>query len=108
MIYLASPFTHPSPVVREQRIAAVRDFTAHLLLQRKICVFSPVLYTASIPDAPIPFEAWTHLNDEMIRRCDIFGILDIEGWEESRGIKHEMAIALAFGKPVQMFSYARL
>lgn len=100
MIYLASPFTHDSAEIRAERIAQVRDMTAWLLMEKKLCVFSPVLYTSTIPDAPIPFEHWLDLNDNMIALCKQFFIFCIDGWKTSRGVSHERTLARALGKPI--------
>ena len=46
-VYLASPFSHPDPEVRKERVAAIAKITARLIAEGHI-VFSPVAYTAEI------------------------------------------------------------
>jgi hypothetical protein len=37
-----------------------------------------------------------------MERCDTLFVLDIEGWQQSKGIKIEVEYALANGKEVKM------
>lgn len=105
MIYLASPFSHPSPKVRQARVEAVADYVRWHILERGIPVFSPVLYTAALPDAPIPFEPWAPFNDHMIELCSAFAVYQLPGWEESRGIAHESNLASRLGKEMTFIPY---
>lgn len=105
MIYLASPFTHEHRWIREERVAKVAQLTMHLIMDFGMCVFSPVVYTAALPNAPVPFEPWQSLNDSMISRCDQFWIYRLHGWLDSRGIAHETALAQSLSKPISFVSY---
>lgn len=103
LIYLASPFTHPDPMVRARRVEEARQATIELL-RKKLAIFSPILYTSTIPDAPIPFEAWTFFNDAMIARCHKLWVLNIDGWYESRGVDHELFVAKLHGLPTRLLT----
>ncbi|MCZ2108548.1 MAG: DUF4406 domain-containing protein, partial [Dehalococcoidia bacterium] len=48
------------------------------------------------------WQEWAAMNDEMIDFCDEVYVLGIEGWQESKGIAHEIAYARAQGKAVRL------
>lgn len=99
-IYLASPYTSPSRDVREHRYLITRHFTM-LMLQAGKAVFSPIVYGKEMEhQIGYKFENWQALNDAMIKACAQFLVLRLDGWEDSRGIKHELELAKRFGKPI--------
>ncbi len=92
LIYLASPYSHPSAAVRRERYEANLALTA-VLLREGLAVFSPIVYGHQLEDTiGIDFQSWQPLNDTMIRKADRFGILRLPGWEQSRGVTHEVAL----------------
>lgn len=100
MIYLASPYSHPNPAVREQRYIMARIFTLWAL-QQPLPLFSPIVYGHEFgSQLGYVFEAWKTLNDAMIRACEQVWVLRIDGWEDSRGVKHEIEFARSLGKPI--------
>lgn len=46
------------------------------------------------------FEPWQALNDSMIKVCSEVWVLGIQGWMESRGIKHELELAVRLNKKI--------
>jgi hypothetical protein len=53
MIYLASPYWHPEPVIRNQRFRAACRATAQMIRQG-ITVFSPVVYGHALVGEGLP------------------------------------------------------
>lgn len=99
MIYLASPLTHDDPRIRAARIEgalAATDF----FLRAGVNIFSPIVYTAQFKGMPIEYEHWRFMNDEMIRLSEAVWVLMLPGWEKSRGILHELAVAERMGVPI--------
>lgn len=101
MIYLASPYSHPDPAVREQRYQTVCFACAKLMKEGNL-VYSPIAHTHGIclagGGSQTAFIHWEKLDKEMIRLCDQFWILRMEGWENSEGIKSELAYAMSIGR----------
>jgi hypothetical protein len=98
LIYLASPFSNTNPAVREHRYLAARRFTIHAL-REGYAVFSPIVYGKDMErEIGTAFEPWQALNDAMIRRAEMFWVLRLDGWEESRGVTHEIALARTLKK----------
>lgn len=100
MIYLASPYSHPSPAVREHRFIIARHFTIQMLRLGKP-IFSPIVYGHDMAaQIGTDFKSWQALNDAMVKVCEQFLVLRLEGWEDSAGVTHEIALAKSLRKPI--------
>ena len=100
-IYLASPYSHPDPAVKTARYRAALNAT-RFLLEKKIWVHSPIVhchYLAIEAGLPDNFEFWQEYNFAILERAEEMLILRMEGTEESRGVKAEMAEATRLGIP---------
>ena len=105
MIYLASPFTHVDPLVRQQRFdSACR--AAAILIGRGKTVFSPISHSYGICAHGVPHDwrFWQRHDRRYLEVCDEVVVLMLDGWQESVGIQAEVAIAREFGKPVTFLS----
>ena len=109
MIYLASPYTHYKPAVMQQRFAAVRAATAALLARGEI-VYAPIVHghaIASAHELPDDHEFWMRHCLAMLERADNLYVLQIDGWDTSRGVraeidwwkKHRKGIRIVYLKP---------
>lgn len=102
MIYLASPYSHPEAVVREQRFRDVCR-TAAQLLASGVTVFSPIIHGHPLIDHGLltdwPF--WERFDRDHMARCDEVVVLMLDGWRESVGVAAEVRIAEELGKPVR-------
>ena len=104
-VYLASPYSHPNPLVREARYRIARDAVAHLLI-RKIWVYSPIVHCHDLTkEYSLPFDAthWREYNEAMLREADELVVLNIPGWRESVGVAAEIAFAKSLGLFVRDF-----
>lgn len=111
-IYLATPYTHPDPAIRRARFEAV-TLAAGALIQRGFIVFSPITMghpiSETCADIPGDFAYWetaclSYLSDW----ATALMVLTLDGWEESRGVVREIAVAREWGLPVQYLSPASL
>lgn len=95
-IYLAAPYTHPNPTVRLFRIKAVNCMAAKFLKEGHE-VFSPLSMGHEICrtcELPTDFSFWRSTCLSMIEHwATHVYVLDLEGWEESVGVREEMALA---------------
>jgi hypothetical protein len=92
VIYLASPYSHADPDVMQQRFEDVRAATAALLAHDEI-VYSPIVHghaIATAHDLPATFDFWMRHCYAMLERADSLYVLQIDGWETSRGVRAEM------------------
>src|SRR5687767_10165362 len=102
MIYLASPYSHPDPSIREQRFhAACRTMAA--LIRAGHRVFSPVAHTRALTAYGLPtdWRFWEPHDRAYLERCEEVVILTLEGWDASRGVQAEIQIARELGIPVR-------
>lgn len=105
-IYLASPYSHPSPCVRINRWNAVCRAAGELMNAGNI-VFSPIAHSHPIAvqcDLPTGWDFWHAFDRAFIEWADAVVVLQLPGWENSVGIKAEIEIAAEIGKPVEFMA----
>lgn len=104
LIYLASPFAHPSATVREARLEAVRHVCGKMIDEGRI-VLSPLVYAGELAQrgfhAPQGWYAW---DLQFLARADELLVLQLPGWEESRGVLVEIAAAQARNISIRLMS----
>jgi nucleoside 2-deoxyribosyltransferase len=103
MIYLASPYNHPSPDVRQGRYEANVRALAALLHEGRVA-FSPIVHhhpVACLRDLGRGWDFWRRVDVEYLRRCDSLIVLTLDGWRESVGVAAEIEIAQTLGLPVE-------
>jgi hypothetical protein len=106
LVYLASSYSHTNPDIREWRFQAAARAAADLMNQgyyvfSPICHSHPIAITGIISDEDtIDFEFWRNYDFMMIDKCDIFAILKIDGWRESKGVNEEFEYALSKNMPM--------
>lgn len=102
MIYLASPYSHPDIVVREQRFREACRAAA-TLLRVGHAVFSPIAHSHPLVSLGLPTDwlFWERWGRNMLTRCDEVVVLQLDGWIDSVGVQAEIALAHALGKPLQ-------
>jgi hypothetical protein len=103
MIYLASPYSHPDPAVREARYNAAA-LCAATCLNVGQHIFSPIAYGHILheinPTLGTSAAAWRAFNTAMLRHASTLCVLQLSGWEESAGVLEEMTMAKALGIPI--------
>ena len=110
IIYLACPYTHPSPAVRLQRFQMSAIAAAWLIVRRNKIVYSPI--TSSHPvnlvmiesKVEMPTELWLKYDEAFMQNCSECIVLKIEGWDISTGVKFEMEFFKQAGKPVSFLT----
>ena len=102
LIYLASPFAHPSSAVREARLEAVRHVCGKMIDEGRI-VLSPLVYAGDLAmrgyHAPQGWYAW---DLQFLARSDELVVLQLPGWEHSKGVLVEIAAAQARNIPIRL------
>lgn len=100
LIYLASPYSHRNPAVRELRYELARLATAQMLKEGK-AVFSPIVYGKSMEKMiGTDYLSWKRLNDAMIHAAAEVQVLMLDGWRESKGVQYEVELANMLELPV--------
>lgn len=105
LIYLASPYAHPSGDIRRYRALAAAQAAARLMFDRRCGVFSPIAHGHAIaghcPPGFPPDEVWLELDLAILRISTSMAILRLVGWDKSSGIAREAAEAERIGIPVE-------
>jgi hypothetical protein len=105
LIYLASPYASPSAAVREARLEAVRHVCGKLVNEGRI-VLSPMVYLGELAlDKGVhPPQGWYAFDLQLLARSDELHVLQLPGWEDSKGVLVEIAGAQTKGIPVRLMS----
>ena len=107
MIYLACPYSHPDPAVREQRFDAVNKAAARLMADGRH-VFSPISHThpiALVGELPLGWDYWQEYDRIMLAACSEVIVLILDGWQQSKGVQGEIAIARDMGLPISYMGW---
>lgn len=99
LTYLACPYTHEDPVVREMRFTAA-NHAAGWLMKRGHIVFSPISHTHPIAvqhELPGGWEYWEAFDRAYLEVSQKLVVLCIDGWFDSVGVTAEIKIAEELG-----------
>lgn len=103
LTYLACPYTHPDPAVRQARFEASNRAAAKLLRSGDI-VYSPISHSHPIAlqaTLPTDWAFWERFDRAYIFLSNKIVVLTLDGWRESRGVTAEINLAKSIGLPVQ-------
>lgn len=106
LVYLACPYSHDDPVIREMRFKQA-NMAAGKLMERGYIVFSPLSHCHPISvqyRLPTDWEFWQKFCTTYVRLCNTMFVLMVPGWEESRGITEELKLAKELGIHVEFIS----
>lgn len=103
LIYLASPYSHQSQSVMQDRFERVCRVAARLMGEG-VHLYSPIAHTHPIAvqgSLPRGWEFWEQYDRKLLAACQELWIVTLEGWKESKGVAAELAIAGEMGLPVK-------
>ena len=104
--YLAGPYSSPHIHIRDRRYQQI-SFVAAELIKRGELIYSPITSCHPIAcDHGLPTDAafWLHYDLAFLARCDRLLVLQLEGWDRSEGVKHEIEFAEKNCIPVEYIS----
>lgn len=101
--YMASPYTRYKGGKHEEAFRLASE-AAGFLLDNRIPTFSPIAHSHPIAvhsAAPaVDLAYWLRVDEPILEAAVGVIVLQIEGWDESTGVAHEIALAHKLGKPV--------
>lgn len=105
--YLACPYTSSTPSLRWIRKQLVSQVAAGLMSKSTV-VFSPITHGHHLaehlpPNLAHDHEFWMGQCLPFVEWADVFALLPLDGWRESRGVQRELEYARSLGKPVIVF-----
>jgi hypothetical protein len=101
-IYILSPYTHDNPKVMQERYEKACKYAGKLIEQGHNA-YSPIAHSHGIAihsGLPLTADYWWPINREMIDWADECHVLQIPGWEESKGMAEELIYCNKRLKPV--------
>ena len=107
LVYLASPYSHQDSSVMQDRYELVCQAAADMVAEGQIAI-SPIAYGHTLlgyKEMPGDWEFWQAFCLSLLAKCDRMVVLQMDGWQESRGVQAEIRYAEANGIPVD---YGRL
>ncbi len=105
MIYIGSPYSDPSPLVRNDRAYRVGAFAASCA-KKGLVVYCPIAswhHLAKEHGLPSDFQFWKRLNFGILRHCTEMYVLCLAGWNKSIGLTGEIELARNLYIPVRHF-----
>jgi len=99
MIYLATPYSHPSSHIRQWRYEQAQALWWHFVL-KGYAVYSPIVHThpAAVKyEAPQGYEFYQHFDEQMISAAEEVWVCHIPGWQDSKGMAAEVQFAMQNG-----------
>ena len=99
LVYLASPYTHDSPMIVARRYEEIKQITAEVLLQVPgIVPFSPICYTHQFGHLNVDWLA--RVDYRMLDASDACIIVKQQGYECSHGVTSEKEYCADHGIPL--------
>jgi len=95
LLYIASPFTHPDPVVSHGRFVDVCRATAYLIDQGWLA-YSPITHTVPLGEygsMKTTWKDWESYDTRFLTQCHGLALLKLNGWERSVGVQAELTHA---------------
>lgn len=102
-VYIASPYSDPERVIRYARYSLVSLCVANLFKQG-VTAYSPIAHNHHIAtrhDMPTDAAFWLRHNDEMLDAAAELWVCNLEGWEQSEGVRHEIEYAELVSLPIR-------
>lgn len=99
--YLASPYSHTDPEVRQARFETVCKVALELMKKGE-AIFCPIAHSHPIDvlGEQGDHDFWMKQDIPILRHAAKMKVLKLEGWEKSRGIKQEIETAEKLFIPV--------
>lgn len=106
--YIGAPYSDPNPDIRAFRIKAVTQMTYNLFKQGRL-VYSPLTHNVPLDSLGIlgDYLSWLDFDHGMLGRSDGLIVLQLPGWENSKGLKAEIDFATEHGLPIEKISPSR-
>lgn len=93
--YLAAPYSHEDPNVRERRFHEINRVAGTLIEEGRI-IYSAISHSHPIAvdyGLPVEWDFWRDYDLAFMRICSELIVLKLPGWRESKGLAAEIKMA---------------
>ncbi len=102
LCYLATPYSKYEQGIHMAFVEA--SIFAARLLQKGVNVYSPIAHTHPLAIYgnidPLDHSIWLNFDNTMLHLSEALIVVEMKGWEDSKGINYEVAYFRARNKPV--------
>jgi len=109
-IYLACPYWHENPRMREARFVDVSR-AAGMLMKLGYIVFSPISHSHPISlhmGDKQDHDFWLEQDYAWLDNCDAVWVLALDGWKDSFGVKEEVFRAIRKNKELKVITMSEV
>ena len=107
MIYLSHPFDHPMEAVKERRLDQVAKWAS--IMVDKYFYYLPIHSNTPLVEYLGDKGAnWLERDFLVIMNCRAMHVLQLIGWEESKGVRSEIIFANRMGIPITMITWEEI
>lgn len=103
LVYLATPYSHPDPLVKEARYVEACRKAAELMTDG-LLVFCPIAHSHPIETLGMPViqsgDWWLRQDFAILKACDELIVYKMDGWDKSYGVGKEIEFAKEHNIPV--------
>ena len=101
LAYIGSPYWHDDPRIREERYREIRALTADVMRAHSPVVVphSPIAYTHPMEVEEGLKTDWIKIDFVYLLKCDVAFFVKMPGWNQSKGMKQEMAFCVKWNIP---------
>jgi hypothetical protein len=106
-IYLAVPYSHPDPAIRELRFKQV-NYVAGKMMVAGDLVLSPISHSHPIAMAvelPVDWKYWQKMCEAWVSVCYKLVVLRLAGYTTSTGVTAEIKLAKELNIPIEYVEY---
>lgn len=102
MIYVAGPYYDKDPSVIQMRMDVIYEVMAELTKRGEVAVSPMLMHPIAVKyELPNTFEFWDKYSFELLSKCDRMIVVQMEGWNKSRGVEAEIEYCYIRGIPVE-------
>lgn len=99
-IYLACPYSTSDDALKEHRVKVAFHVTARIMKMGN-AIFSPLTHTHDLGKIiTASHDFWMLQDIAILRHASLLVVLCLPGWDESKGVREEIAVAHACRIPV--------
>ena len=91
MIYLAAPYSHPEPMIVQERMENIYRVLGEFIKNGQHVITPLSMHEVAIRhDLDGTYDYWSDYCLDILGRCDSMVVLCMDGWRESRGVTDEI------------------